>query len=161
MLKPEEGTASSSMTGEAHIPSLISTDILSEISPLPYRRRDAQVWVIHPASGKHPGHLVRRSACQHLGPAQVGYLSRLRHYWNPRFLLGLLWHPSHRDAEEYTVTTMQGKLLVHCSPFLSVNVDLIVARKGGQFMFPSCLLMKWLKYSLVLHNRSHFSVFKI
>lgn len=93
--------------------------------------------------------------------ARAGGVSSLRHYWNPRFLLGLLWHPPHRDAEEYAAITTRRKLLVHCSAFLSINVDLIVARKGGQFMLPSCLLMKWVQYRLVLHNRSHFSVLKI
>lgn len=147
--------------GKPTFPVWFPQTFCAGISSLLYCRRDAQVWVIHLASGKHPWHLVRRSAYQHLGPGQVEYLSSLRHYWNPSFHLGLLWHPPHRDVEEYTVTTKPGKLSVHCSPFLSINVDLFVARKGRQFMFPSCLLMKWLQYRLVLHNRSHFSVLKI
>lgn len=54
LLREEEGTAYCRVIGEAHIPSLISTNILGGISLPPYCQKDVQVEVLHLASAKHP-----------------------------------------------------------------------------------------------------------
>lgn len=151
MLTDEEGTAYCRVVEEAHILSLISSHIL-------WRNKFSSL-LLEWCSSEHPLTPIREE-CQSVSSVRadrVGSLHWLGNYRNPSFFLGILWHHPFRSA----VTTGWGRLLFLLFSTFSIKVNLIVTRKGWQFLLPSWLLVKRLQCVLVLQNMFHFSDVKM